>query len=219
MRTRGWIAAAALSAIALAGCGSSSHKAGTSSTSGQPQASVPLPPGAPPALRSVFGRVLMNGELEGFSPVGAPVFATNAPSWVGGQKLPPRERPAEEARLKRLGFIAAVRERLLQAGRGPAEATSTLVQFRSPSVAATDLAEEEQKVRARGTSAEARPLLIPGGRGFVRVGASATEVHLMWASGPYFYRISAVHPTGRLNPPNLFDLIFAGNKLYARTHS
>jgi hypothetical protein len=215
MRMRVCIAAVMASAIVLSGCGGSSHKATSSSTSAPPASEAP-PPGASAGVRAVFDRVLMNGELPGFTPVGARVLGVDAASWVAKQELPPSARAAETKRLQRLGFVAAVGERLLQSG--PGEVISSAVLLRSARAAREDLAYEIRQVKMRGVSGEAKPLLIPGGRGFVREGTSAV-LNLLFARGPYFYRLSGRHPPGRVYSPELLELIAAGNRLYARVHS
>src|SRR6202049_4619357 len=105
-----------LLAIAFSGCGGSSTsssrttaKARTTS-SGTGSAAVTPPPGTPAALRGAHGRVLLAGDLPGFVPQGYMPPSTSAQSEVAED--PPAKRASEAARLKALGFIASISERL-----------------------------------------------------------------------------------------------------------
>jgi hypothetical protein len=163
----------------------------------------------------VFGRVLTPGELAGFAPQGRRVLGVNAASWVAEQGLPPAERVSEAARLERLGFVAGVRERLLPKAGGPGEAISIVELFGSPRAARANV-RTEARTLARGAGAELRPLLIPGGKASGGSSGGSTKVNLVFAKGAYFYLMGAHYPTGTPNAPNLFDIILAGNHLYAR---
>lgn len=154
--------------------------------------------------------------MQGWVPQGQRVLGVTAGSWVAELKVPPGQRAAETARLERLGFVGAVAERLVRTSGGPGEVASIVVGFRSANAARAYLAREVRAVKAGGVSAEATPQLIPGGRGFVRTSLPNSYLFLLFAKGPYFYRLSGSHPFGRLNPPNLFDLIGGANSQYAR---
>jgi hypothetical protein len=160
--------------------------------------------------------VLQPGELEGWVAQGQRVLGVNVSSWVAAQTVPPAKRAAETATLNRLGFTGAVAERLIQSSGGPGEVVSIVVGFRSPGAARAYVSKQIRATKALGVSAEAKPLLIPGGRGFVRSGVPISYVYLFFSRGPYYFGMSANHPFGRQHPPTLFDLIFAANHQYAR---
>jgi hypothetical protein len=222
MQMRRWLVVGTLaSAIALAGCGGSSDKAASTGSSTAPAGATPaptaaLPPGAPPPLRNLSGRVLQAGELAGYAPEGARVLGTNAASWVGGLGLSPAERASETSRLERLGFVGAVRERLGPAG-GPGEAYSIVLLFRSPRAARTNLATEARALTP-GSNVVATPEGIPGSRGFTITSGGITRANVLFAVGPYYYLVSSSFPTGAKNAPELFPLITAAKHLYARVH-
>jgi hypothetical protein len=221
MRQQTLAAALAVAAAMLVGCGGSSHKA-TSATTTATSAAVSAsggapPPGAPPALRGVVGRVLRAGELGGFAPEGRRVLGISAPSWVGEVRVPASERAKEVARLQRLGFIAAVSEKLAPANGSPAEALSVVEQFASHSAARNELATQVTQSEARG----AKPFTvsgIPGARGFGGTHGQNTGLNVAFAVGPYYYLVGAGWPTGSPGPPTRAEVVAAAEHLYRRLY-
>jgi hypothetical protein len=212
--------AATATALVVVGCGGSSHNAATASTATNataPPSSVALPPEAPPALRGVFGRVLTAGELAGFTPQGRRVLGINASSWVAGLGLPPSERAKEAARLQRLGFVAAVSERLAPTNGAPAEALSIVEQFGSPSAAKSEVAAQLKMTEAQGAKGFAVPG-IPGASGFGGSHGQGTGIDVLFAAGPYYYLVGAGWPIGSANPPTRAALIAAAEHLYHRLY-
>lgn len=221
MSRRSWLVGGVFAACVLAGCGGTSHKATTSSSatvSSAPQAppsTTHLPPGAPPALRGVFGRVLVAGELGGFNPHGRRILGTNAANWVVADEYPPTQRTREAARLQSLGFVAAVREQLAPTDGSHAEAISIVQQFRTPSAARTDLAAETRPIGNETTFAVAA---IPGARGFGGSSAESSGENVAFTKGPYFYLVGVGAQTG-VSLPSHATLIAAALRLYNRLHA
>lgn len=229
MSVRSLIVGAAAATLVLGGCGAS-HKGSTTTSSTPPAssgsptasssvppgpASAALPPGAPPALRGVFGRVLRADELAGYSPQGRRLLGVNAGSWVVADQYPPAQRAREAARLRSLGFVAAVRERLAPAGGGPAEAISVVQQFDTPSAARAELAFETRQ--APGSTPFAVPA-IPGARGFGGSSSESSGQNVAFSKGSNFYLIGAGAPHG-VAMPSRAALIAAARHLYGRLPS
>ena len=209
--------AGAVAALMLAGCGGSGHNA-TSTTAtaatGPPRGST-LPPGAPPALRGVFGRVLTADELAGFAPQGSRTLGTNPQSWVAGIGLPPSEQAKEAARLQRLGFVAGVSEHLVPGNGSGAEALSIVEQFSSRHGATRELAAQLKASEAAGAKAFTVPG-IPAAGGFGGSHGQSSGVNVAFAAGSYYYLVGAGWPNGSPHPPTRADVVAAAEHLYRR---
>ncbi len=217
MRVRPTTLGGIVAAIVLAGCGGSGHT--TAATTATSSSTAALPPGAPPALRGVAGRVLTAGELAGFAPQGRRALGINAASWTHEEQLPPAQGASETARLQRLGFIAGVRERLTPAGGGPAEGLSVVEQLRAADAARAELAAEVSQVHAHGRVTAFAVPGIPGARGFASSGAQSSGVNVAFVDGSYYYLVGAGWPAGYPHPPTQAALIAAAESLYRRVHT
>ena len=203
-------------AIAFSGCGgSSTSNSGTTTGATTPPAAtgpaaVTPPPGTPAALRGRHGGVLLAGDLQGFVPRGYGAPSTSPQSEVA--EFPPALRASEAARLKALGFIAGINERLgpAQAVGGAGEAISVVEQFASAHGASGEVAAELKHALARRESAFAVPG-IPGARGFGSSTASPPDANIAFAVGPYYYLVGYGS-----NGPTRAQLITAAQKLYGR---
>jgi hypothetical protein len=199
---------AGLLAATAAGCGSSASKtSGTGTTT-----SATVPASAPPAVRAIAGRLLIAGDLRGFSPQGRRTISTSAESWV--HDYPASEQEKEKRRLEGLGFVRGVSEKLATATNNGAEAVANAIQFRSPHAAATNVVVEATKPAFGGkTFAVAR---IPGARGFGGNFGSFTGYNVAFAVGPYYYLVGEGFPTGMSGAPTREELVTAAQRLYAR---
>jgi hypothetical protein len=204
--------------IAFSGCGGSSTSSGrtttkaTTASTGTGLAAVTLPPGTPAALRGAHGGVLLAGDLPGFVPQGYQAPSTDAHSWVA--EFPPEQRAAEEARLKALGFIAGLSERLAPAkgGGGNHEAVSLVELYRSSRGANGEVASQLKQALKRGeTTFAVRG--IPGARSFGS-GTSTTDANVAFAVGSYYYLVGFSAPSG--SAPTRAQLITAAQRLYRR---
>ncbi len=183
-----------------------------SSSAQAPPAGAQLPAGAPPALRGVFGRVLVAGELPGFAPQGQRILGINAGSWVVEDQYPASQRAREAARLRSLGFVAAIRERLAPTNGTPAEAISIVQQFRNASAARSELATESRLI---GNETAFAVTAIPGARGFGGSSPESSGQNVAFAKGSYFYLIGTGAPSG-VSMPSRATLIAAALHLYDR---
>jgi hypothetical protein len=226
MAVRSWVMGTVLAVIVLGGCGGTSHTGSTATTPttapgpASTSSSAGLPAGAPPALRGVFGRLLAANELAGFRPRGHRALGINPASWVAETELPPSERAREAERLQRLGFVAAVRERLLPVNGTPAEGLSIVEQFRTPTSARVELAAQIREVKALGPVASFAVPGIPSAVGFGGSKAGNSGANVAFAKGAYYYLVGAGWPTvGNPSPPTRAGLIAAAQRLYRRVHA
>jgi hypothetical protein len=145
-------------------------------------------------------------------PAGQLKLSTTAQSAVA--EAPPAQRAAEEARLKALGFIAGLDERLAPTnGMGSTgEAISAVELFRSSHGASGEVASQLKQALKRRESAFAVPG-IPGARGFGYHG-STTDANVAFAVGPYYYLVG--FGTGGAGGPTRAQLIAAAQSLYSR---
>jgi hypothetical protein len=200
--------------IAFSGCGgsstSSSRTTAKATTASTGSAAVTPPPGTPAALRGVHGGVLVAGDLPGFVPRGYGAPSTSAQSEVA--EYPPERRASEAARLKALGFIAGINERLAPAQGGGVneEAISLVEQFRSAHGANGEVAAQLKLALARGESAFAVPG-IPGARGFGFSTASPPDANVAFPVGAYYYLVGFGS-----SAPTRSQLITAAQRLYRR---
>jgi hypothetical protein len=203
--------------IAFSGCGGSSTSSSRTTAKATPastgSAAVTPPPGTPAALRGVrgvHGGVLVAGDLPGFVPRGFLAPSTSAQSEVA--EFPPERRASEAARLKALGFIASISERLAPAnGIGATgEAISLVEQFRSAQGANGEVAAQLKQALARGETAFAVPG-IPGARGFGSSTASPPDANVAFPVGAYYYLVGFGS-----SAPTRSQLITAAQRLYRR---
>ena len=203
--------------IAFSSCGgsstSSSQTTAKATTASTGSAAVTPPPGTPAALRGVrgvHGGVLVAGDLPGFVPRGFLAPSTSAQSEVA--EFPPERRASEAAKLKALGFIASISERLAPAnGIGATgEAISLVEQFRSAHGANGEVAGQLKQALARGETAFAVPG-IPGARGFGSSTASPPDANVAFPVGAYYYLVGFGS-----SAPTRSQLIAAAQRLYRR---
>ena len=205
----------AISAAALAGCGSSSH------TSSSPSSSrPPAPTGSPATRTSLQAKVLMPGELHGFN-VAEPAIATNPRAWVAVNQFPAKQRSATVGRLRRLGFTGGVRENLTWAGpnaRGstspPAAGLSIVEQFRTPAAARSEVTAELPPL-GPGTPINVRG--VPGARGYASTGGGQDFANVLFASGADLYLVGAEWPTSLKGKMSVQQLVTAVQHEYQRS--
>jgi hypothetical protein len=199
-------------AIALAGCGGSSSTSSTATTAstGRGSTAATLPPGTPAALRGPHGGVLLAGDLAGFVPQGYEAPSTSAQSWVA--EYPPPQRAPEAARLKALGFVAGIVERLapVQGGSVNQEAISLVEQYRSPNGAKGEVAAQLNQAHTRGETTF--PVAgIPEARGWGTSAASPPDANVAFPVGAYYYLVGFGS-----SAPTRSQLITAAQRLYGR---
>jgi hypothetical protein len=160
--------------------------------------------------------VLAANELSGFTPAGHRLIGINPTTWVADNELPVSQRAREAARLQRLGFIAAVRERLVPVSGIPAEAISIVERYPSPSAARAELAAQIGLVKAAGPVTAFAVPGIPGAVGFGGSHAQSSGENVAFAKGTYYYLVGAGWLTGTPSAPSRSELIIAAVRLYNR---
>jgi hypothetical protein len=150
------------------------------------------------------------GDLPGFVPRGFLAPSTSAQSEVA--ESPPERRASEAARLKALGFIAGISERLMPETPISVneEAISLVEQFRSAHGANGEVAAQLKQALARGETAFAVPG-IPGARGFGSSTASPPDANVAFPVGAYYYLVGFGS-----SAPTRSQLITAVQRLYRR---
>lgn len=166
----------------------------------------------PSALQGVAGRLLRGGELAGYNPQGSRVLGENVNSWVVADQYPPFQRAKVAAALRRLGFVAAVREHLAPTSGNPSEAISVAQQFRTPSGARAQLANE---ARLPGGATTFSVAGIPDARGFGGSSPEGSGQNVAFTKGAYFYLVGMGAPNG-VSLPSRATLEAAATHLYRR---
>jgi hypothetical protein len=151
-------------ALVGGGCGASSSSSAGSHADAVTTSSV-SGASAPAALIGVRGRVLVGGEMPGYSPQGRRLLGINARSWVFVDATPPPQRIKDAAFLNHLGFVAGVRESL-RADGGPTSGLSTVEEFHSAVGAGAERSSVvKQFLRSSHRSKASAVPRIPGARG------------------------------------------------------
>lgn len=204
-----------LACIALVGegCGAS----GSSSAGSHADPSRVSGAGARASLVGVRGRVLLGGEMRGYSPRGRRLLGINARSWVFVDETPPPQRSMEAAFLNHVGFVAGVRESL-RADVGRASGLSTVEEFRSAAGARAELSSvAKQFLQSSPRSRAFAVPRIPGARGLGESDAAMANVTVAFVSGRYVYLVGAGGSAGGVDGPTRATVIAGAQHLYHRT--
>lgn len=206
----------AITVAALAGCGSNSHTSSSTSNS-----RPPAPTGSPATRTGLQAKVLMPGELHGFS-VTEPATAANPRAWVAVNQFPAGQRSATVSRLQRLGFTGGVREDLAWAAPSapgstppPPAGLSIVEQFRTPASARSELTAELPTI-GPGTPIQVGG--VPGARGYSSTGGGQDFANVLFTSGPDLYLVGAEWPTSLKGKMSVQELVAAVQHEYQRTH-
>jgi hypothetical protein len=159
----------------------------------------------------------MAGEMAGFTPQGRRLLGTNPQSWAVALQMPAAQQPGKVARLRRLGFVAALREDLMASGGAPG--LSMVEQFRSPGGARAELTGVVTQFKAEippPARSTAFPVPgIPAARGLAATGDTGANV--AFTKGSYFYFVGAAGPPpGTPGAPTRAIVIAAAQHLYHR---
>jgi hypothetical protein len=131
-------------------------------------------------------RVLRAGELAGMTASGPVRVIKGARAWViaeGGPSL-----DVEIARLRKLGFIAGVRENLRAPGNPARAGLSAVEQFSS---ATSAKAEVVHAATANGPWVTFPVHGIPGARGFEQLSSQGNGRNVAFPEGVYYYIVGA----------------------------
>ena len=185
--------------LVLAGCGGSSHKTSTASTASTANAST----------SSIASHVLTSNELKGFTAT-HPSVENSARGWLASRGTPSSQIASETKRLTRQGFVAGASQNLT----GPSgDGVSIAEQFKTPSGAQSELANELKMFKAQAAGPKTFPVAgIPGALGLAATGASG--VNVAFTSGDYYYLLGAFVPA--VNASSEATMVTAAKRLYRR---
>jgi hypothetical protein len=199
-----------LASLVLAGCGGSSHKTSTAAT-GAPATTGSTATTANTSASSIASRVLTSNELNGFTG-SQPSVHNTVSGWLADRQTPSNQVASETTRLTRLGFVAGATENLT----GPSgDGVSIVEQFKTPSGARSELANEVKVFKAEAAGYKAFPVTgIPGALGLAATGAGG--VNIAFTSGDYYYLVGAFVST--VSASSEATMITAAKRLYRRVH-
>lgn len=211
---RGPLASGA-AALLLAACGASSHQTSSSTT----HALTPTQPTGTSAQAGasssgLTGHVLANNELPGFTGA-APVVERDPRLYLIEDQTPSTALRSETARLRHLGFVAAINQNLKGPGQG---ALSVVEQFRSPASARSEFAHELAIFEGQAGTAFVpfQVSAVPGAAGFGESGPSGGGINVAWADGDYYYLVGQT--VSSITKSTESKLTAAALHLYHRTH-
>jgi hypothetical protein len=206
-----------VSVAVLCGCGATSHRVASGSTSGTSSARSTTSGSTPPVSSVIGARTVAAGEFAGFTP-SQPVVVTTPQAWVAFDEYRSSQRSATLARLRRLGFVAAAREDLTWAKPSASGGTatgglSTVEQFASSVGARSDLAAE---LPGLGPGKPFAVPGVPGAHGVAGSGGGEVGDNVLFAVGSYVYLVGAGWPAGSDPAPTRASLIGSVQHLYRR---
>jgi hypothetical protein len=159
------------------------------------------------------GRVLLAGELARMTPSGQVGVIVGAAAWVRSSLGP--NQAAEIARLRKLGFIAGVRENLYAHSNLARGGLSAVEQFSSAPAARAEVVFESV---ANGPWLSFPVHAIPGARGFEHLGSRANDRRVAFADGFYYYIVGAGWDAPSSNAIPRSTVVAAASRLYQRVH-
>jgi len=165
------------------------------------------------AALPLTGRVLRAGELSGMVASGPVRVITGAAAWVKSEGGPGRK--AEIARVRKLGFIAGVRENLRAPGNPARAGLSAVEQFSSATSAKAEVVHEST---ANGPWVSFPVHGIPGARGFEALSSQGNGRNVAFADGVYYYIVGAGWGGASNNAVSRSTIAAAALRLYQRVH-
>jgi hypothetical protein len=165
-------------------------------------------------------RVLRQDELHGFRAADVRT-ASDADAW---EKLAPSALVDVANRVRREGFVAAVREDLAGSS-GDRGALSIVVRLRNARAASAEIARQLRDYATEGTRLHGHTYApftvagIPGAHGFTSNDPNGgTGVNVIFADGAFAYHVDAGWAKGAKTPPTRAAVVRAAAHLYARVH-
>ena len=192
------IAAAAVAALALAGCGVTLASTGT-------PAAAPADPAS-----ALYGRLLVRTELPGFIAWNCPAVQTDARRWAQGSSA--------VEQLRRNGFAAGLRQ-TLRSDSVDADASASVARYDSARGARSELESEIAAARrhAHASTAFAVPG-IPGAHGVTLTEAGTKRIDVGFTDGRYLHVVGVVFSSSATRQPSKAQVVAAATALYERVH-
>ncbi len=167
-------------------------------------------------------RVLRAGELGGFVPKERATTVASAAAW---SKVAPSGGIDVTSRLRRAGFVAAVREDLEWTKGNDRGALSAVVRLGSAKAARNEVTRQvrdfaQEPSRGRATSYAAFAVAgIPAAHGFTLTATDGGAGHnIIFADGPFTYHLGVGWGAQVDDRPTRSQLIAAAIALYRRVH-
>jgi hypothetical protein len=165
--------------------------------------------------RPLKQRTLLVSDLPGFKVDTPPTLLRSANAWLNCKQS---HRYKDAAALQARGFIAGAREHLYltRAGLYAADASSSVIQFKSPQGALANLNET-----LPGGNAEFKPFTvpgIPGARGAATTGVNSDGLIVAFADGRFSYFLGVAYLPHDARHPTRASIIAAAQALYRRVH-
>jgi hypothetical protein len=196
----------------LAGCGGSGKSATTHSTVTSAPPTTAASAAAP--RTGLATRVLTNDELPGFTASEAPTVEHDPRLYLVGSNDTGAQLTADLARLKQLGFKAAVSENLSAPGQ---DGLAVVEQLGSARAARAEVAGDIREVKGLGGTFGTFPVRgIPGAIGYSLSSPQGAGINITWAVGPYYYLVGET--LSSLQKASENTLSVAALHLYRRTH-
>lgn len=170
----------------------------------------------------ITGRVLRAGELAGFVPKERAATVASVAAWA---KIAPSGGIDVEARLRRAGFVAAVREDLNWTNGSDRGALSAVVRLGSARAARAEIAQQVRDFAdepRRGRAKTYTPFAVPGIRGahgFTLTATDGAGHNIIFADGPFTYHLGVGLGPQAKDIPTPAQLISAATTLYKRVHA
>ena len=167
----------------------------------------------------ITGRVLQANELPAFAPAERAGVVTNVTAW---NKVAPSGGVDVTIRLRKAGFVAAVREDLRWTKGTNRGALSAVVRLGSAKAARAEIAQElrdfahEPGSRGVLTYTPFPVSTIPGARGFSKTASDGAGHNIIFADGPFTYHVGVGWGPQVKDPPTRAQLIAAATSLYMR---
>ena len=165
------------------------------------------------AALPLAGRVLVSGELARMTPSGEVGVIAGAAAWVRSG-LGPNQK-AEIARLRKLGFIAGVRENLYAQHNLARGGLSAVEQFSSATAARAEVVHESV---ANGPWLSFPVHAIPGARGFEHLSRQRNDRNVAFADGSYYHIVGGGWDGPSSNAISRSTVVAAALRLYQRVH-
>ncbi len=171
----------------------------------------------------ITGRVLRSGDLPGFAPRERPTTVTSVAAW---NKVAPSGGIDVEDRLRRAGFVAAVREDLdWTRSNDRRGALSAVVRLGSAKAARAeiarqihDFADQPRRGEVKNNTPFTVPA-IPGSSGWTSTGNDGFTGHnIIFADGPFTYLVGVGWGPQVHDAPTRAQLTVAATTLYKRVH-
>jgi hypothetical protein len=162
-------------------------------------------------------RTLLVSDLPGFKVDTPPTLLRSANAWLNCKQS---HRYKDAAALQARGFVAGAREHLYltRAGLYAADASSDVIQFKSPQGALANLNETMPSGGTGGLKPFTVPG-IPGARGAATTGVNSNGLLVAFVDGRFSYFLGVAYLPHSAKHPTRASVVAAAQALYRRVHS